>query len=243
MPEVQKPVLGQTETGGEAVNGGNMLFGFIPSDSVIADTLAIAALLLPGFLALRIRDGLASSRARKVSEAWLPALLFDLPIYLILLAVSQVERFGLTPTLESSGFNPMTLLAALLIAIVVGIIAGLLDEKRVIRTAMIWLKLSRKGWRNAWADSFLHTRGSNANIVLKDGTQLYGWARYFSSDAKDCTVFLARNEKCGEAVSIKLPTGEEFDIDGPGVLITPEAGISLVEFVDPVAADPPAQAG
>lgn len=209
------------------------IFGFIPADSLVADTLVIAVLLLPGFLALRIRDGIASTKPRRPSESWLPALLFDLPIYLILLAVAQVERFGLTPTLEHAGFNPWTVLAALGIAVVVGLVAGLLDEKRVVRWVMIKARISRKGWRNAWADSFRAAQGSYANVILKNGTEIYGWPKFFSAGADKNTVFIARGDKHPQPVSILQPGGREFEVEGPGVLITPQAEVTLVQFVDP----------
>lgn len=212
-----------------------MLFDLIPTDLPITTALAILMLLLPGFLALRIRDGIAETRKRSANEAWLPALLFDLPIYLILLGIAKVKTFGLTPTLSGKDFNPMTVLAALAIAVAVGVIVGVLDEKRIIRSFLVVTGISRKGWRNAWADSFRAARGCYANVRLKDGTELYGWPKFYSAGPESCMIFLARRGPQRDQVSIRQPgeKAKEFEIEGPGVLITPEAEITFVEFVDP----------
>jgi len=210
-----------------------MVFGIIPADSVIAESLAIAVILLPGFLALRIRDALIATKPRPVKDAWLPALLFDLPIFLILLGVAQVKAFNLTPTLVEESFNPMTILAALLIAGMIGLVAGGVEESGWLVGLASKLKITRKSWRSTWASGFREAEGRYANVVLRDGTQLYGWAKHYSATSAPGTLFLARGGPANDPVSILSPSGEEIDVDGPGVLIAPAAGITLVEFVDP----------
>lgn len=212
---------------------------WIPADLPVTVALQIIILLLPGFLALRIRDGIAETSKRESKEAWLPALLFDLPIYLLLLVVSRIPQFALTPTLTEGGFNPMTLLAVLMIASAVGVVAGLVDEKRWIRTLMIKLGISRKGWRNAWADSFRQAKKCWAIVYLKDGTRVFGWPQFYSADDKEPTIFLAAGKRGGEPVTI-IPPGATYQIPirGPGVLLVPSAGVTRLEFLEGVERPP-----
>ena len=207
----------------------------ISSDSVLAATLLATAILLPGYLALKIRDGLVETWRRPAKEAWLPALIFDLPIYLLLFGVSQISLFGLTPTLEAGkNFNPMTILAALCIACFVGLSAGWMENRRLIGPLLLWLGASPKGWRSTWANAFQYaeSRGENWTVVeLQDGSRYYGWPKFYSAEATNATVFLAEGPSGQPVTWIPYKGEREIPLPGPGILLPVGAKISRVYFL------------
>lgn len=210
-----------------------MIFGSIPADSVVAETLVLVILLLPGFLALRVRDVFVKVRKRPFKETWLSALLFDLPVFLVLLGIAQHEVWGLTPTLSEGAFNPMTILAALLLAIAIGALSGAVENWRVLRNLLRCLGLSRKGWVGAWADAFLHARDREADwavVHTKDGSMYHGWPEIISVDGEKPSILLTRQGD--DRVSWVTPGGEEFELDGLSIFLTPNSEITRVDFVD-----------
>jgi hypothetical protein len=211
----------------------NELLNTLSGDAVL---LALI-LLLPGLLALRIRDAITETKTREFKESLLCGAMYVVVVYGILVALSFAKRLGLTPMPIGKGivFNPWTVLAVFLIACLIGLVAGIVDEKRLIQKAAIRIGLSSKGWRNSWVDAFRDSKRCWACVYLKDGTRIQGWSLYQSASSELPTVFLARGDReyGGEPVYLWPPNVEKpIPIEGPGILITPAAEISLVAFLD-----------
>lgn len=204
----------------------------------IVITVLAALILLPGFIAVSVRDAITARRRREIKEIWVPAFLFDVPIYAFLVLLGHAKGFGLTPTLPDGNFNLMTILAALLIALFVGFIVGVTEESGLAQKVLFKSRLSRKGWKTPWASAFrfaetVEETPSWVVVWLKDGTRIFGWPKFYSDDGKDATVFLAAGEVGRELVTVIHPGGtKQIPIRGPGVLIAPGAGITRLEFLE-----------
>ena len=215
-----------------------MIFGVIPADSLAAGTLQMAVLLLPGYLALKVRDGLVEQQRRPAADAWLPALLLDLPVFMILLLVAKIPGVGITPTLSAEGFEPVTILYALGVGILVGAVAGWIEGHRHVHKALQAVGATQKGWVSAWADGFLHAQDCGADwaiVHVKDGTRYFGRPEFVSVDGKESTIMLTRLVKKDgtiDPVSVIGTDGVERAINGPGILLSPKAEITRVDFVD-----------
>ena len=97
------------------------------------------------------------------------------------------------------------------------------------------LGFTSKTWRSAWVDAFRDAAGKWVCVYLKDGTRILGWVKYHSSSANEPTVYIARGpESSGYAPVQYLAPGatEPVLINGPGILVAPDAGISHLAFLD-----------
>lgn len=197
-------------------------------------TWFVLLLLLPGAMAMKLRDAITGEGKRGFNDALLSASMYVLVVYGLVVLLSLARPLGLTPVPIGTRFNPWTIAAVVGISLVVGFVAGIVDERRWLLKLVSRFKLSRRGWRNTWADSFLLSSKQWVNVHLADGRQIDGWAQYYSGDAKRPSIYVARGSNPGEEVTILSPDGQkETSIPGLGVLITPEAKITLVQFLDP----------
>ena len=62
-------------------------------------------------------------------------------------------------------------------------------------------------------------------IGLKDGRMVRGWLRCYSDEAEDSTFFL-------EAATWVGDDGNQYPVNGPGILFTKESGIQFVMFLN-----------
>ena len=78
---------------------------------------------------------------------------------------------------------------------------------------------------STWNDVLQDVDGV-AQVELSDGRSVIGWVRYYSDDPDDASLFLER------AAWVKSDSGELEPIPGPGILLTKDAGIRSVMFLD-----------
>lgn len=83
-----------------------------------------------------------------------------------------------------------------------------------------------------WNDVFQFDRESQiVQVELSDGRSLQGVVRFYSDTAEESSVFLSNARWIGTE-------GEIVEVPGPGVLLTKEAKIVSISFLDPLEANP-----
>ena len=194
---------------------------------------AILVVLLPGIVALKFHDAITGTGRREFKEMLVTSTLYVLVVYSISFAISLLPDAPVTLIVGAADINEWTLLIVMPIALLVGWVAALADEHRWAVTVAKWLGQSKRGWRGAWLDAFLiHGRKMWACVYLKDGTRILGWVKYGSSPTEEQALFVARGGKGNQPVQVWLKgEPEPYPIDGPGVLVSPSAEISLVAFL------------
>jgi hypothetical protein len=196
--------------------------------SVVA--LQILLILLPGFAAAYFVQLIAIRAKQSDLDKVIEALLFS---FLIYVSDSLIHR-GQAPIAISHNaqgdaidFHPGNLLW----------LAGLALFFGLAMTAYVWrrLKLTERTSRNSiWNDAFQDVRqtvdpslGTFVQVELKDGRSIMGVVSFYSDIAMECSVFLQN------ARWINPEDGSIVKIDGPGILLTQNAEITSVSFLNP----------
>jgi hypothetical protein len=200
---------------------------------VLGDIVLVA--LLPGFLAARVRDLITDrSETQVLASDIVRAMMYWLPILAILWAASKTFLPALEPFPIEGDLQPLTIIAALVAAVPVGAVLGIVGETRAARNAAYRLHVTRKTWKTPWMSAFLDAEeaGCWAAVWLEDGTGFQGWARYTSDDDSGATIYLSRVEGREDgAVQIMHPNSVTWvDVPGIGVLLPPTAKIAHIDF-------------
>jgi hypothetical protein len=204
--------------------------------------LEILLILLPGFTAAYLVQLLATRAKQTDLEKIVEALLFSFSIYV---SYSLIRHTGLPVTLVSTAHGDtfqfqrinlvwligLTLSFALLMILYVN-----KDGARFFR----WARLTERTSRNSiWNDTFQDVQqqvdpeaGSIVQVELGDGRRVIGAVKFYSDTADECSVFLQRAAWVGEDETTDIP------ILGPGILLTSNAKITSVSFLDPPAQYP-----
>lgn len=194
-----------------------------------------ALVLLPGLLAALIRDGLSETKAATARQLFISAMIFDFVIYIALLGLSPL---GVTAYPSGHPFSIMTVVAAFLLAVAIGVVAGVCSSRGVWQRLFFRWGWTKKGPTNTWMDAFqlAERRGAWAYVHLKDGRRILGLPKYYSTDSSNPELFLMAGLEGDEPVEFYAGEGANpVRVQGPGVLITPNAEISLVCFLDGLA--------
>jgi hypothetical protein len=205
-----------------------------------AAALEILLILLPGFAAAYFVQLLAVRAKQTDLEKLIEALLFsfliyvsyaflrgtDTPIHFLHLPAGdeiQVQRLNL---LLVAG---LTVGYALLMVLYVN-----KDGARFFRRVGLTERTSRN---SIWNDIFQDVQqtvdphaGSIVQVETEDGRSVTGVLHYYSDSADECSVFLRQAEWVGE-------DGELVPIHGPGILLTQNAKITSISFLDPPPED------
>jgi len=194
--------------------------------------LIVGVLLLPGAIAILIRNRIGGVGRLDKWLFLIHAAVFDVGIFLFLLVLKPL---GLTPLPTDSDFNWITLVAAGLTAVFFGIVTGIWAARGTWQRILNRLGVSKRTKSNAWVDAFqlAEKEGAWAYVHLGDGRRVLGAPKFYSGDGESTTVFLVRSPKTGEPVKIYDKSGKNpVKQPGLGVLITPAAQIPLVSFLD-----------
>jgi len=197
-----------------------------------AGAVLAALVLLPGIFAVLIRDMLVETETRSVQRTFVNAAIFDVLIYVCLLALSPL---GLTSYPSSEPFNIMTVVVAFILAVGFGVVSGAGSSQGIWQRILFKLGWTKKGPKNTWVDGFQQAEEAEAwaYVYLKDGRRVFGVPKYCSADGDRTSVFLVRGTKGKEPVTIYDKDGQNpIQLNGPGVLITPAAEITLLAFLD-----------
>jgi hypothetical protein len=88
----------------------------------------------------------------------------------------------------------------------------------------------RTARKSIWNDAFQDIKNRYLLVGLADERTVLGYLRYYSDEYEDASVFLE------DAVWLD-DKGNETPVEGPGILLTKEAGIKFVAFIDPKTTD------
>ena len=94
---------------------------------------------------------------------------------------------------------------------------------KLLRKIGITEKTSRT---SVWNDVLQDIKGAYLLVEIKDGRKVVGYLTYYSDDPDQSSLFL-------EDAAWLTDEGEQIAVDGPGVLLTREAGIMTITFLNP----------
>jgi hypothetical protein len=200
------------------------------------EALAILLILLPGFLAAYILQSLATRPKQTDLERVIEALIFSLLIYLVYILTSgtglpvswrlEKDAAGNPAYTVEAAWRRLTLLT-LVLPVLLGIVSAWLVEHDLLLRVLRFCKLTERTSRSStWIDVMTEIN-SVAQVELADGRKVMGWITYYSVDPDDSSLFLEEAAWVSEENE-----GDLVPIKGPGILLTKEAGIRSVTFLD-----------
>jgi hypothetical protein len=208
--------------------------------------LAVLFVLLPGFLAAYILQSLVTRPKQSDLEKLVEALIFSFVVYLISaliigtkLPISwQVEKDPSSQNLAYAiQLTWWKLLVLLLLPIALGFLSAFLMQHDYLLRAFRWASLTDRTSRASTWNDVLQDVDGVAQVELSDGRSVMGWVRYYSDDADESSIFLER------AAWVNTETDELEPIPGPGILLTKQAGIRSVMFLDAPTSDDSPESG
>ena len=198
------------------------------------EALAILLLLLPGFACAYIVQHLAVRAKQSELEKIVEALLLSFVLYL-----ATLPFFGYTlPVSWSStsvgGFAGYAVLlhwshlAGLLAsAAALGLLHAANINHDLLLRVLRRLRITQRTARNTiWNDAFQDVSNKYILVSFADGSSLLGYLRYYSDESEDSSLFL-------EDAAWVFEDGSQEQIPGPGILITKQAALEFVTFLDP----------
>jgi hypothetical protein len=199
------------------------------------ESLLVVLLLLPGFLAARVFSLVAAQRRKTPFESLGEVVLFEL---LVLCAyglsgelldgpalVWPVQDGADVRTVEVLRANAPALASLLALAVVAGVLVGWLHNVDQPLGLLRRLRMTRQSSHSTvWQTAFYGHRGWVV-VHLASGDRIVGWPEQFSDTPEEGALFLSKAAFVGE-------DGEPNEIHGPGILLTREDRIRMVEFVD-----------
>lgn len=195
--------------------------------------LAVFFILLPGFLAAYILQSLVTRPKQSDLEKVVEALIFSFVVYLIsALIIGTKLPISWHPDKDAYGnvtyalnLSWWKLLVLLLLPVVLGLLSAFLLQHDYVLQALRWAKLTDRTSRASTWNDVLQDVDGVAQVELADGRSVMGWVRYYSDDADDASIFLER------AAWVKSDSDGLEPIPGPGILLTKEAGIRSMMFL------------
>ena len=199
------------------------------------EALGVLLLLLPGFSCAYLVQRLAVRPKQTELDKVIEALLFSFVLYLVVspfFSYSLPLSWQIKPIagIEQYSFQLnwpyLALLAALALATGVLYSANLNNDwlLRLLRK----FRITQRTARNAiWNDAFQDIPSSYVLVQLSRVRSIVGYLRYYSDEPEDASLFLE------DAAWIVDEEGTQSPIDGPGILLTKQAGIESVSFLNP----------
>jgi hypothetical protein len=201
-----------------------------------AATFQIFLILLPGFAAAYVVQILTVRAKQTDLDKVIEALLFSFVIYITYYLFHRGQQplaFLHSQQTETLEFRPGNViwLAAITLLYAVGMILFVnLDGTRVLRKINLTERTSRS---SIWNDVFQGIQqkkdpslGSIVQVELADGRSVQGLVGFYSDTADECSVFLSDARWIGDENTI-------VPIAGPGILLTKNANIVSISFLDP----------
>jgi hypothetical protein len=198
----------------------------VPTSEV---ALRIFFALLPGFTAAYLVQALTVRASKTDLEKVIEGFLFSFAIYVTFYlfhpTLSPAAMWG-----ELSGnypFHRLDLLSLLSITIVYALLMILFVNKDgtiLLRKMGLTERTSRS---SLWNEVFQNGKGSQiVQVELADGRSVQGFVDFYSDTVEESSVFLSNARWVGE-------DGGVANISGPGILLTKEAKIISISFLDP----------
>jgi hypothetical protein len=195
------------------------------------EAIAVLVILLPGFLAARIKQRLTVNREQSELDKIVEALLYSFVTYLIFALTTstfpvalQVDMIGNTSrySIETHIYQ---LIWLAVIALGLAIADSFAANNDYFGQLFRWMRVSRRSWRDSiWSDVF-HNFGQAVQVELADGRSVMGWLKYFSDRPEEASLFLERAAWIDSDLNV-------IQIDGPGIFLTKESGIRSIAFLN-----------
>ena len=189
----------------------------------------IFLVLLPGFAAAYLAQSLTVRAKQTDLEKVIEAFLFSFLIY-VTYSLVHPGQGPLLPWSSTGGrpvlFRPRDLLSLLVITVLYASLLILFVEKdgtKYLRKLKVTERTSRS---SIWNDVFQgKEQGAIVQVDLADGRSIQGIVRFYSDTAEESSIFLK---------DARWIAGDEFiPLDGPGILLTKEAKIVTISFLNP----------
>ncbi|OIP12231.1 MAG: hypothetical protein COY42_22890 [Armatimonadetes bacterium CG_4_10_14_0_8_um_filter_66_14] len=200
--------------------------------------LLALAVLLPGFVALSVIEGLVVPKKRAELERVVAALLYSALVHAIAFPLAfrrsegkpfAVGADGSPDWVTIAGFVAGYLPLVLGIAVVMGFLFALAIAHDF---PLRWLRdrglTKRTTLQNVWSDVFsrrLSPEKSWVILNMENGTRLFGFPVFFPDSFEEGTWFL------GHAAWI-TPEDKLEPIHGDGIVVTPCHKVAYVQYVD-----------
>ena len=198
------------------------------------EALGILLLLLPGFLCALFLQAIAVRAKQSEFEKVVEALLFSSILYLVTaplfhntlpvrwISGQQPGYTNFTVQLNWPYLASLTA-GALLLAVLYGASLNHDALHKLLRTLKLTERTSRL---SVWNDTLQDIRSTFLLVELGDKRKVVGYLRYYSDDAEQASLFL-------EDAAWLSEDGVQVPIQGPGILLTKEAGILSISFLNP----------
>lgn len=202
----------------------------MPSSQVVVAVL----MLLPGFVTAAVFNAISIRRKRSQFETISEVILFELLVvtsYALLARQCRAIRLPAPPdpaladaassTLEASA---MALLAIATLSASWGLVLGTLHNQDWILFVLRWCRVTKQSSHvTVWSGAFYNIE-SWVVVHLDSKVRIIGWPQQFADSPEESSVFLTQAAYLGD-------DGRVVEIPGAGILLTKEAGITMVEFV------------
>jgi hypothetical protein len=198
------------------------------------EALGVLLLLLPGFSCAYLVQRLAVRPKQTELDKAIEALLFSFFLYLI---ASPFFRYSLPLSWQKrtvTGIEQYTFqlnwpyLAALAgLALGLGVVySANLNHDWLLRLLRKFSITQRTARNSIWNDAFQDIPSSFVLVQLSGDRAVIGYLRYYSDEQEDASLFLE------DAAWIVDEEGTQEPIDGPGILLTKNAGVESVSFLN-----------
>ena len=198
------------------------------------EALGVLLLLLPGFSCAYLVQHLAVRPKQTELDKVIEALLLSLVLYLIAspffgyslpLSWKKISPDGIEQYAFQLNWPYWAVLAALAFAI--GILhSSNLNHDWLLRLLRRFRITHRTARSSIWNDAFQDISTSFVLVQLSGDRTIIGYLRYYSDEPEDASLFLE------DAAWIADDQGTQDPIDGPGILLTKQAGIESISFLN-----------
>jgi hypothetical protein len=204
------------------------------------EALGVLLLLLPGFSCAFLVQRLVVRPRQTELDKVIEALLFSFFLYLF---ASPFFGYSLPLAVQKRAFAETTQFTFQLNWSYLAALAGLALSMSLLYSANLnhdWLlrllrKLSvtqRTARNSIWIDAFQDIPSSYVLVQLSGDRAVIGYLRYYSDEQDDASLFLE------DAAWIVDDEGAQSPIEGPGILLTKQAGIESVSFLNTGKSEP-----
>jgi Family of unknown function (DUF6338) len=201
------------------------------------EALGVFLILLPGFCSAYVVQQLCMRRKQTELDKVVEALLFSFVLFLVTLPFfGYVLPVSWHPVTTSDGTaytlapNVKYLWTLLLLSIIAGAgYAATINRDLALKFFRKIGLTERTARYSIWNDAFQDIPRSYLQAELSDGRIIVGYLRYYSDDPEEASIFLED--------AAWLTDEGEIAIDGPGILLTKEAKIVFISFLDAVVVD------
>ncbi len=192
--------------------------------------LGILLFLLPGFISAIVLRQIATRAKQSDFERLIEALVLSFILYL-----TSIPFFGNTLPVswheEAGSFKVhlqwLQLLLLFAEAVLFSLMYGVALQHDWLHKVLRKCKITEKTSRiSVWNDVLQDVARVYLLVEIKDGRRLLGYLTYYSDDVDQSSLFL-------EDAAWLTEEGQQVAVEGPGVLLTKEAGITTVTFLNP----------